>query len=255
MPNWKNGKDYEFTQKLKHTEWAWEFLRRSTDYRKDWKTAKAKQKLFFDHQGSNLFNTHLNPHVIFDPPIPEGVNPQNWALQSHVQHHGPLVAYGLKWHLVGGIQDPAIPTPPMFQKMPSAEILSWEEVEKYYSSAEKDLDIYHQIGTIAVVGIDLSRTQSAIENDIKKLVKIEVLSRGIEKLEQKHFKKKVNWRLYLRIMDAQIAGESQSSMAKVLLPEKPDAHEAKITINQYIHKEIARLTIPDEIMRLANEPG
>ena len=37
--DWRNPKDYEFTQSLNPHQWAWEFLRRNPEYRKDWHLA------------------------------------------------------------------------------------------------------------------------------------------------------------------------------------------------------------------------
>ncbi len=34
--NWRNAADYKFTKDLDLNGWAWEFLRRNLDYRKDW---------------------------------------------------------------------------------------------------------------------------------------------------------------------------------------------------------------------------
>jgi len=36
--NWKRERDYEYTQNLTPTLWAWEFLRRNPDYRDSWET-------------------------------------------------------------------------------------------------------------------------------------------------------------------------------------------------------------------------
>jgi len=35
-PDWRNPKDYLYLEKLKPNQWAWEFLRRNTLYKKDW---------------------------------------------------------------------------------------------------------------------------------------------------------------------------------------------------------------------------
>jgi hypothetical protein len=37
--DWKNEEDYDYTEKHTPELWAWEFLRRNPDYRKDWKIA------------------------------------------------------------------------------------------------------------------------------------------------------------------------------------------------------------------------
>jgi hypothetical protein len=35
MPDWRNPADYAFTEQLQPAQWAWEFLRRNPDYRRD----------------------------------------------------------------------------------------------------------------------------------------------------------------------------------------------------------------------------
>lgn len=39
MPNWRYPDEYPSPKKLTHREWAWEFLRRNPDYRKEWEEA------------------------------------------------------------------------------------------------------------------------------------------------------------------------------------------------------------------------
>ncbi len=36
MPDWRNPHDYAFTRHLTAAQWAWEFLRRNPDYRREW---------------------------------------------------------------------------------------------------------------------------------------------------------------------------------------------------------------------------
>jgi hypothetical protein len=38
MLNWQSPDDYQFTNTLSREQWAWEFLRRNPDYRREWKT-------------------------------------------------------------------------------------------------------------------------------------------------------------------------------------------------------------------------
>lgn len=37
MPHWKKAEDYSFTKSLSREQWAWEFLRRNNDYRREWR--------------------------------------------------------------------------------------------------------------------------------------------------------------------------------------------------------------------------
>jgi hypothetical protein len=36
MPDWRHAEDYAFTADLTRHQWAWEFLRRNPDYRRQW---------------------------------------------------------------------------------------------------------------------------------------------------------------------------------------------------------------------------
>jgi len=42
-PDWKVEKDYDYTADFQRTEWAWEFLRRNPEYRKNFADIKAKK--------------------------------------------------------------------------------------------------------------------------------------------------------------------------------------------------------------------
>jgi len=48
--NWRDPKDYGFTKKLTSEGWAWEFLRRNPEYRKDW---ERELKIYVQKQREN----------------------------------------------------------------------------------------------------------------------------------------------------------------------------------------------------------
>ncbi len=253
--DWKSQEDYEFTSSLTNTGWAWEFLRRSSQYRQDWIDANTQQEQFSKHQGDNHFSIHRNPFVIFEPALPEGVHPDEWSLKDNVEFFSPLMGYGHKWGLKGQIQDPAIPTPPRFEQIASAKLLNWEETNDYFFPVAEDVDVFVQNGKLAVVGIDLTRSLTNIQADIRALVKSEFEKRELDKLEQRDFKKKANWPVFLRIIDARTAGVQQAKIAKTLLGDKLVEHEANTAISRYINNDIPRFSNPEELLRLANEPG
>ena len=46
MPSyWRNETDYDFTEGLTHERWAWEFLRRNSEYRRDWHERFSDQRI------------------------------------------------------------------------------------------------------------------------------------------------------------------------------------------------------------------
>ena len=44
MPDWRNEDDYERTKTLSAEGWAWEFLRRNPEYRKDYEKLCVERK-------------------------------------------------------------------------------------------------------------------------------------------------------------------------------------------------------------------
>lgn len=60
MPYWRKREDYNFPKDLPDYYWAWEFLRRNRDYRKDWNAALSRFP-----EGREA--TTLSAHSSFDP--------------------------------------------------------------------------------------------------------------------------------------------------------------------------------------------
>jgi hypothetical protein len=54
LPDWRNPADYSFPRNFPAYRWAWEFLRRNPDYRKDWSNAlsrlRSKTGEFQEHE-------------------------------------------------------------------------------------------------------------------------------------------------------------------------------------------------------------
>src|SRR5690348_12980353 len=42
MPDWTEDNDYLWTDALSRREWAWEFLRRNSEFRADWNAAQVE---------------------------------------------------------------------------------------------------------------------------------------------------------------------------------------------------------------------
>ena len=252
--NWRCKDDYLFTDKLDNAGWAWEFLRRNPEYVKDWRVAVEQQQNFIKSQAGNIFSTHRNPYVMFDPPLASGESPDHWLMKEGVEYHSPLVGYGKKWQLNGHIHDPTNDSPPKFDQIASVKLLDWEELGEYYTSVAEHSDIQIQTSHIAVVGIDLSRTITSIESELKKIIAQEKADRSVTGISQIQAKKKSNWPIFLRIWDAKLVKTSHAKIGAELMPEMDEA-EAKTKISQYIKNDIARLFKPDIYLRIANTPG
>ena len=90
MLNWRDAAEYNFPRDFPNIRWAWEFLRRNPEYRKDWTTALAR---FRD-----------TPEAFgYDPEAPESGNAEhpNFCL---------LMDEKDKWHL-GHMVNPATAYP------------------------------------------------------------------------------------------------------------------------------------------------
>ena len=166
----------------------------------------------------------------------------------------PMTSYSKKWQLNGHMHDPANGSPPNFEQVASTKLLDWEELGEYYAVVSEDSDIQHQTSHIAVVGIDLSRTLTSIEIDLKKIIAREKKRRKVKHASQLHSNKRSNWTTFLRILDAKGQHASLAEIGAVLMPEKDEA-DAKASISQYIKHDIARLSKPDTYIRIASIPS
>jgi hypothetical protein len=255
QPDWHCAEDYTFTKKLDNAGWAWEFLRRNPEYIHDWKVAVQQQQKFIEHQAGNKFNAHRNPYVMFDPPLPSDVSPDDWLMKEGNEYHGPLAGYGKKWRLDGHIHDPTNASPPKFDQVASTNLLDWEELGEYYTPVSECSDIQRQMGHIAVVGIDLSRTVDSIKSDLNKIITREKATRSVSKISQIHPEKNSNWPVFLRILDAKRLKVSHAKIGAKLMPQMDEA-DAKSVISRYLNKDIARLFRHDVYIRIANNcPG
>ena len=71
--DWRKAEDYEFTQGLALDEWGWEFLRRNSEYRQEWKNltkkypdrARVLGMIFKDCKKWGLRRGYLNPEINF----------------------------------------------------------------------------------------------------------------------------------------------------------------------------------------------
>lgn len=98
MPNkldWRKPEDYEFTQGLALDEWGWEFLRRNSEYRQEWKNltkkypdrARVLGMIFKDCKKWGLRRGYLNPEINFTnieflPPGGGAFNPYSFDRKS-----------------------------------------------------------------------------------------------------------------------------------------------------------------------------
>jgi len=64
LPDWTNSEGYDYTDKLSLREFAWEFLRRNVDFRKNWSTARLEYGIAgYDGPTTFLVSQHTIPSL------------------------------------------------------------------------------------------------------------------------------------------------------------------------------------------------
>jgi len=182
MPNWKNAGDYDFAAKLDGGGWAWEFLRRNKGYR--------------------------------DAYLDLASTPKKSGRFLSVAESEAAAAARERWRLAQPLQDPAVDSPPLFESAPySPSIL--DSVSDYFTYVEGSGDVENgQQGfaevvrrpEFAIVVFDLRQTWSAQVDKAKKLYELRRKESRTQIADEAAPRKPSDWPLYLRLLDARLAG-------------------------------------------------
>lgn len=175
-PDWRQAKDYEFTESLDKAGWCWEFLRRNSSYRSEY---AAMLDSFSEMYKSSSFLRSSQDVVERGPAI--------FSLEE---------ALGQKWGTHRAI-DPDGDASPEFRPLYPRE-LDWDSVKQYYEAEDDEAPI-NIIADFSVLAFDLA---SDIEAQID--VAKEFLSRRSHNPDDKIVARRMQsqWTTYLRLLDA-----------------------------------------------------
>jgi hypothetical protein len=229
LPDWRNPDDYRFPRNFPAFRWAWEFLRRNPDYRKDWSAALSRF-----HSKTGEFQEH-----------------KDWMDRLRRGEH--LVLPGEL-----GTEDP---DDPLFY-LPVGEVEKWglRVLVNPFTDHPADLG-FHPGGILRVmkegeslksrgpaypiVVFDLHyHLKPQLEALIPRLEHVRK-SLGIELKQARHHREL--WQRYLRLLDADLDGRTPRQIADVLQHEEIGVHEGKVWDRLQAAKKITR---PEEYLSI-----
>jgi hypothetical protein len=191
-PDWKKAADYSFADALDRHGWAWEFMRRNHEYKDDYDKATAGG-------------------YIYDPPKMAGEADQAWIARIVNTGDRPnkmrlAVALARKWHMSPPIQSPEIATPPNFDEGPPKRV-GYDQVGEYFEDEEP----FPPKKGYALLAFDLSRPLSNQVADANRHLTqlFQEWKKSGGKTVRPRNTSAVNWRVFLRIIDAEETATSK----------------------------------------------
>ena len=208
MPDWRNAAEYFFPTDFPDYRWAWEFLRRNPEYRKDWEAALTRFLAGTGEFAANLFD------------------PQEFM--AFLKGGGMVVVTGENW--------PDNPEDPGFY-LPVEEAERWRldhivnpaTAEPTSLFFDLDFGTVHRMrkgASFKALGPAFPIVQFDLRLPLKKQLEaiVEPLDRtrvllGIAKPHRvKHHRKL--WPLYLRLLDADLDKRTPKQIADAFEPEQ-----------------------------------
>ena len=263
--DWQNPGDYKYTKKLSRAGWAWEFLRRNSDFIADFNETQKRQGLWEEAAASKKNDYLLSSKIEieeeeFVPPRKPGQSINAWlhdAIANGLTPHrlSPQHALDARWGLTrlkispGDVYHPKkvrflrAGHPTIFdtwEDLDAADFLLSHKVPRQYASTRIS-------PTHALVSFDL---RAPLKDQIGVVSKALRIRQKVIDQHQGKVKKDEStlWCVYLRILDALEANVSKSSVATVL-----DDPELESLPSETIAKRIRsakRLTSRDEYAKL-----
>lgn len=244
MPDWKNAAIYGYTKTLNLHCWAWEFLRRNPEYRKDfqhWCSIRAEVESKHG-QISRLSRSQWSkiPALThYSPPRHADEGEQAWYQRCIAENLDPWklalnVALGNKWGLFD-LYDPFNQDCSQVRFRPRRDVFVTTRFEKLAEDA-RTIEPFDSKGATlkqakrgqrnAYIRIDLSRDLSPqldrVKRNVTDLQKQMHRDSGLAVTITKTFRK--NWQSYLRVLDARSSNAGWKEIAKYLFPKTIDMY-------------------------------
>jgi hypothetical protein len=192
MLNWRNQADYAYTASLTHRQWAWEFLRRGSQYRQLWSDLEDFSKREFD--GKQPGDAVLLPIGLFD--------------------------IGTQLGLAGHLPGPDV-------RADQIRDLGWSGGARIiYPGQRIDREppqiISFAFNALLPIEPQLRFAEERVRETRQKL---EELGHFIGQSPPVRTLKEV-WTIYLRLLDARAADESIAEMGRVVYPDAGDPRKS-----------------------------
>jgi hypothetical protein len=248
VPDWKDAATYgytkSYTKSLHFHCWAWEFLRRNPEYRKDFQhwcsiRAEVESKHGPISRLSRNQRSKIAELLHYSPPRCAGEDDQAWYQRCFAENVDPWklalnVALGRKWGLYD-LYDPDSHDCRHVKFRPRRTVLVTTSLEQVVEDAMV-LKTFDGIGAASgqakrgrrnvYARIDLSRDLSPqlgqVKREVAALQKLMRRESGLAVKITKAFSK--NWQSYLRVLDARSSNAKWKEIAKCLFPKTVDKY-------------------------------
>ena len=236
--NWRDPADYAFTEALAGAQWAWEFLRRNPEYRREWAAFWETWQALEDAYGSPPDRDFCAWKRDARAWVPAA---DVRGAQCRVDGHKVLIecAFGARWGFYKFPPDPGEHDPVGENR------LKWREVEFRTDPLTKtDSDYLGADPAKLAVGFDLSLPLAEQLDRAKRLLQAEQRSRvragRVERLTVAN--RRAHWQLLLRLLDAEEAGAGFADIAAALgVGEIPALLEEARALSDGGYIELSRL--------------
>ena len=202
-PDWKNPKDYESMNELGLNQWAWEFLRRNSEYIKDWENFKVER---FQDEHGNLKKGCLTLEL-------------KWGINSSMLLPNPYQTYDDKKNDPDGIGffPPGGSDTVMLGKTKHSKKLLFYGVPNF------------KTGELNIEFNFLLPINPQIKIAKERLLYLQKRAKQNGMTTRKAFKpRRDEWILLVRILDAIAAGATDKEIASILFPSKCPVDETAI---------------------------
>lgn len=198
MPDWRKKSDYNFPKKFPNYRWAWEFLRRNPEYRKDWTDAISRI-------------TAREGEFINFPRIEESAGSMTAVRQADPAHPDFCIPIRAKhrWGLLSGLLNPNTDEPRRLGFTGLGLIVIFAEEMRHRVSPAGLRFPWAAFDLALPLKPQIEAVRAALQEEQK-------LSEFKPRIVRHHSKM---WPHYLRLLDADLDGREPRQIADVLQHE------------------------------------
>ena len=201
MRDWRKAADYSFPKKFPPSRWAWEFLRRNPDYRKDWEEALSRLS---ELESEDVSDVRIIVEMESDPDSRFGFRTSTTAAQI-----------AAKWLLHGSLINPAVDEPPHLSFNPGFGSVRFMRSGVTFKARGLDFPVV-EFNLHLPLAPQLEAIVETLENARKRM--------PVQRRFKNHPKL---WPHYLRLLDADLDGRTAKQIADVLGKEVEEGMDEK----------------------------
>lgn len=206
MPDWRNAAEYRFPGDFPNHRWAWEFLRRNPDYRKDWATVLQRYRA----RGPAEYGTEEENVAL------HGQEPDRWHPDPDHQDFFLPEPEREKWGL-SDIFNPETANPAFLRFDLKFGLIYWTREGPEVLEPQGPFDRWAYVDLRLPLGVQLTAARRGLEDAQRRL--------GIKPHRITHHRDL--WPDYVRLLDADLDGRTPKQIADAL-PEQDDFDERKV---------------------------